>query len=97
MQMPLPTIEAFYIILAERRQNKINEMVKTISSVPLSEMKFKVGDKVIFTNRETGVKLEKTFTILGFKKPEEFYGREVYLDWDAYWFPVYKSELELAQ
>lgn len=95
--MTWPTEEEFNNIRAEARQNKINAMVKTISPIPLSEMKFKVGDKVIFTNRETGVKLEKTFTILGFEKPEELFGREVYLDWDAYWFPVYKSELELAQ
>lgn len=95
--MPWPTVEEFNNTLAEKRQNKINEMVKTISPVPLSEMKFKVGDKVIFTNRETGVKSGKTFTILGFEKPEELSGREVYLDWDSYWFPVYKDELELAQ
>lgn len=52
---------------------------------------FKVGDKVTFTN-EFGVSFNG-LTIIGIEKDNSFYGRQIYTNSDAYWFPHKPSEL----
>jgi hypothetical protein len=60
---------------------------------PINEIEgFKVGDKVTFTN-EFGV-IFKSFTIIGIDKDNSFYGRQIYLNTDSYWFPHKPSELK---
>lgn len=65
-----------------------------------SPLKFKAGDRVIFTN-EYGVRFQLTVTGY-YSRPEEpcaLYARgcRYFLDWACHWFPVEESSLELDE
>lgn len=87
------TDEQYYQELQERRdRNKIQhqaEFKEWLAKRPeiklIDEVAgFRVGDKVTFTN-DSGV-VFPGHTILAIDA-EEFYGRQIYLDYDCYWFP----------
>jgi hypothetical protein len=63
-----------------------------------SRLKFRVGDRVIFTN-EFGVESPRAYTVTGiYERPDEPCGQyangaRYYLDWASHWFPVKESSL----
>lgn len=56
---------------------------------------FKVGDKVTFTN-EYGVSFYN-LNIIGIDSDNSFYGRQIYLNTDSYWFPHTPNELTMQK
>lgn len=65
---------------AKRKMNLINQFCG-----------FSVNDTVTYTN-EFGVKFHN-LKIIGIDSDCSFYGRNIYLNTDAYWFPHRPSEL----
>ena len=69
-----------------------------IAGQPQADLKFKVGDRVTFTN-EFGVVFEG-HTVTGFYEETGLlyqYGRRYYIDTDCYWFPKKESELSFSE
>lgn len=74
----------------------IEQVKAELTNEPQIETKFKVGDKVTFTN-EYGLTFPG-LRIIGFDKGNGSlfkYGKHIYLDTSAYWFPHAESELTL--
>lgn len=67
--------------------------IKGRKITPINELAgFKVGDTVEYTN-SYGVKFSP-YTIIGIEESAEFYGQQIYLNKDSYWFPVHPSALK---
>jgi len=75
----------------QRLQKKYDDFVASLETTPPVECEFAVGDVVTFTN-EYGVSFPGQ-TIIGFAEDDSFYGRFIYTDSDAYWFPSRPEEL----
>lgn len=76
----------------------IERFLQKLSDIPPAPCDFKKGDPVRFTN-EYGVAFEG-FRIIGFAReidPEWRPDSFIYLDKEAYWFPVSADELTLEQ
>lgn len=71
----------------------MKQVIAEISKESLTGCGFKLGDRVTFTN-EYGVAFEGN-RIIGFGLPAYKGGGTVYLDKDAYWFPVSPESLKL--
>lgn len=72
--------EQFAKWAAEKKMELINELDG-----------LKVGDKVTFTN-DYGCKFHGLF-IIGIDKDNSFYGKQIHLNTDSYWFPHSAKEL----
>lgn len=68
---------------ADTRKNKM-ELINEYEG-------FKVGDTVTYTN-EAGIEFPN-MKIIGIEKDTSFYGRNIYLNSDAYWYPHSTKEL----
>ena len=53
--------------------------------------KFKVGDKVTFTNPQGAV--FEGHSVIGFAPDASFYGKFIHLDLDCYWYPLHPDSL----
>lgn len=73
-----------------KREDPTFEIYKKISDVLTTDIDLKKGDLVSFTN-DYGVTFSP-FKVLGFQKPDK-YGRCVFIDSDAFWFPHKITEL----
>ena len=71
------------------------KFVEGLEKEPNIKCKFKLGDKVTFTN-QYGVEF-KDKTIIGFSHDGDLhkYGNHIHIDTDAYWFPHKEEELIL--
>ena len=70
-----------------------SDFLKRLKMEPPVECEFSVGDIVTFTN-EYGVSFPGN-KVIGFAADDEFYGRFIHLDKEAWWFPVRPAELTL--
>jgi hypothetical protein len=68
-----------------------------LNEFPPVECKFKVGDKVTYTN-DAGLKFD--MDVVGFSEDDRFYGRFIHLvrhgsdgEGSAWWFPHHPSEV----
>ena len=81
-----------------RREIETNDKQKPFAPENGELLKFKVGDKVIFTN-EYGVKFSPR-EVTGFYKPEQTsmqyaLGKRYHIDSDSPWMPVSEESLTL--
>ena len=74
-----------------RREIKRQKFVESLRQEPPVECPFKVGDEVTFTN-EYGVAFPG-LRIVGFDEDDSFYGRFIYLNDSAWWFPCKQEQL----
>jgi hypothetical protein len=82
----------------DNQLKKYNEFLEGIlKESPVNvTTKFRVGDKVTFTN-SNGVVFEGK-TITGFaREKDQFNNRFIYIDCDSYWFPHREDELKLEK
>jgi hypothetical protein len=77
-----------------RHDVEMNAFAKKLNKRSPVDCKFKIGDKVSYTN-DYGVTFDG-HTVIGFAEDTGLYGNFIYLDLDCYWYATKPNKLSAS-